>query len=807
VARRGVFGRRPRAAPSLTATIVAIAQAMQAAQDRNIMDAWQNGGTVRDPKTGEQVAAEDEYVLAHWRGRLEKISPKDPLYDQYSNTVTQFEYAVEESKNSLLYAQGKIGDGARAQFFLNWSKKIDPDTEFYRTLQRNAAQFLQRARSGGGGGGGGRAAASAKADAATYNQYEAVAKTLTSWLTQLAQDESFIGGTEDLDDLTFGANHGPGRMIELIGKINNSPVAMERLRALDPSLTGLLTYEYYMNTLQSQSTGLGIRYQRAIKDGRTTDAKKIQGEIDDQISFAGKSGLWDTAQMYLASRRSFLQVWDDPYASPDAKIKAWSAYRGRLLELASDPNNPVDGATKTTLEGEANLNPLIDSWYENFTRSKSVGASATSGDNADTRASVQVFLKEYQSVNDGTGKTVWTYGERSSKGVFTPKAGGSLIGATSAALAEQANAKMVLVPQVDGTSIAVQVAPVKVFAIARNEFGEDLDAMRTRKDGSSTRASSQIGIVLNVWTGYNMEQVYGYEASDGTMRYTMTPIWKSLVQGKDGYEVDLSASVQAGAGAIKDQKEGSPSFGETVGFSVSKSWDPIRKAAGVNEATDFVTPLLAVMSATPEGREQLKNVNQDPRLRQLIVNDFAKNSAALAPEAQAVAYTRFLSQLTQSGSRFVGTFVGVGAEYDNRTNIAAWEDDKIAPPAKIRSEPVGEFAPLAKAMTVPGRLVAVNYGPNSELRQGVEIMTPISLTLPAVPQLNPSYTGAAPGQAQTPEFTPLFKPTPIAPIEPLPFVPVAPGPEESYLSTFAEPTPVPLFDEYYGGSPPPLLSR
>src|SRR6185369_1246495 len=108
------------------------------------MDAWQNGGTFE----GQPVT--DEMVLAHWQDRLKGVAANDPLHDKYANLVQHFQYQIEESKQSLLYAQGKIDNNAMAQFYLDWSAKVPVDSEFYRVLQRDAAQFLKAARSGGG---------------------------------------------------------------------------------------------------------------------------------------------------------------------------------------------------------------------------------------------------------------------------------------------------------------------------------------------------------------------------------------------------------------------------------------------------------------------------------------------------------------------------------------------------------------------------------------------------------------------------------------------------------------------------------
>jgi hypothetical protein len=140
MARRGTFGRQPRSAPNLTNTLVAIAREMQQQRDQNLMDAWKNGGLFEGEK------ATDEKVLAHWKERLANVSKDDPLYDSYNNAYMQYDYSIHESKATLANAQGKMSDGQLASFYSNWAKKVPKDSEFYRVLMRDAAQWMRAAK-------------------------------------------------------------------------------------------------------------------------------------------------------------------------------------------------------------------------------------------------------------------------------------------------------------------------------------------------------------------------------------------------------------------------------------------------------------------------------------------------------------------------------------------------------------------------------------------------------------------------------------------------------------------------------------
>lgn len=140
MARRASFGRRPRVQQNITGTLVAIAREMQNREDANIMNAWQNGGKVH----GRAVT--DEMVLAYWTRRRKTLDKADPSYDQINNQISQLEYAVAQSKADLLHVQGKMSDQAFAKFYLNWAKKVPRNSEFWRTLQKDAAALMATAK-------------------------------------------------------------------------------------------------------------------------------------------------------------------------------------------------------------------------------------------------------------------------------------------------------------------------------------------------------------------------------------------------------------------------------------------------------------------------------------------------------------------------------------------------------------------------------------------------------------------------------------------------------------------------------------
>src|SRR6476619_6431118 len=144
MARRGVFGRLPRAAPDLTNTIVALVREANAMEDNNFVDAWKNGGKV------EGKGVDDERLLEHMKMRRDQLSPEDPAWDQWNNRVAQYDFSINESKMSLKYDQKKISEQTMSNFYAKWAGRSDiqQDSEFYRHLLSQQAKWHAAAAQG-----------------------------------------------------------------------------------------------------------------------------------------------------------------------------------------------------------------------------------------------------------------------------------------------------------------------------------------------------------------------------------------------------------------------------------------------------------------------------------------------------------------------------------------------------------------------------------------------------------------------------------------------------------------------------------
>jgi hypothetical protein len=815
VARRGVFGRRPRAAPSLTATIVAIAQAMQAANDRNITDAWEKGGMYK----GAPVT--DDMILEHWRGRLKGISPKDPLYDQYSNTVTQFEFSIAESKISTSYAQGKTSAAAMSNFYLDWAKKIPQDSEFYRVFQRNAARFIQSVRTASSGSR--RASASsARESAATdvKNKYERVGDYLTSVFTYLAKVRGLIQMDKTLtNDFQLSAPRGgltdPEKMREIIADLNAAPgetlmmgpngpitgqMVLDEIKRLDPSFSGELSSDYFANALRQKWQGLQLRLAQATTK---TEQNAIIKEMTDTGELARQSGTWDTAEAYMAAKRTWQAV-AGGFASPDELVQGWENFQQALGALITDPKNPVDDFTREKIVGEMNLDPSMPTWQEAFIGTETVNPERSKPENAILRANLEFAYQQRELVAAQTH--VWAFGGTTGKGEFgVPtgfelRPGGNRIGAVPIEQAQKFGAQVAFVPQSAGLGPAmVYVAPMRIETVMRNPA--------TGKEAKISIPSNVVGSVFDAYFGGEKVRLYQYVDALGTTRYTTESPWDTravLTQGKDGtFVLDVSSVPGVALTATKDANGAV----KDLIYDPRQAFDAVRNAAGVNPQMDYLSPTIAWAQSGADGAVTLYRLQNDPNFR-----------AVVEAEARAVASAGGVipdpaSGLNRTPMTAEQKYAAVMSEYQMAVNsVQGYENDAIkigqrynpqsfepaftspspqgVPSRSPTRDPVGEFGNLAEYMN--RQYAAPVTVPN------LLIKTPTELTVPG-------YT--APPVAPTQMYTMPFEeaitaPSPTPWVAPLPqnVTNVAPAP-------VADPFVVPLADEYYGGSPPPTYSR
>lgn len=789
----------------MTATLVSIAAAMQSARDNNIMDAWRNGGLF------EGQPATDDAVLAYWQQRLAGLDPKDPAYDTTKNNVLQLEYQIAESKQSTLYAQGKIDNAAMARFYLDWAQKVPPDSEFYRTLQRNAARFIQAVKSSAASGASSAAASARTArNQSIYNQYEANGDFLTNVFTALAQGISVIQTDKTLtNDLQLvGApgsvsdperlqavvdfiNQHPDQPLPNISDSNGNPVTgqqvLDQIRQNDPSFSGTLTSDYYAQALRSQSQGLMLRYQDAVANGTKTEQNDLQKQITATNEAARQAAVWDTAEVYSAARRQFEAVVGST-ATPDEVMAAWNQYQQTLGVLANDPGNPVDDITRGKLLGEANLDPSMPTLAEAFVGSEA--GLTTPSDNSKTLASLTFVQNEITQV--ASGQAVWAYGATTGATASSPptgtevRPGGSRVVAVPFKDAVSSGAQVALLPQAGAANIPIYVAPSSVKIVAQDANGI---AVKTAISGQSpdgtqtatTGVQNTVGKVFDYWINGQQYRIYQYTDGAGTTRYTTQAPWgDGVIETTDpstgAVTIDASKVIQAGIVA-KQAGQTVPWLvtndqGAVVGFNPQAVTDPIRNIAGVNESLDFTTFATAALSVLP-GTDVAK-IKDDPTFRQVVnqqaldlANDpTVKITSPFAADANGnpVVYTTAAdkyAEIQAQVNRVVESKLGAPSDAMLPGQIRSFYRANDTTPAFTRPLPmnvtnvpkiVGAFPALTETIT-PGEARLQRAG---ELVPFLQV--PTTLSVPAVP---PPVSPVQPISAQ-PSPTPQPAPPPIS---------------------------------------------
>lgn len=684
MSRTGTFGRRPRSAPSLTNTLIAIAREFQNQRAQNIMDAWKQGGTFEGKK------ATDEEVLKFWREKAKGVSKDDPLHDTYQNAYTQLDYTIHESKMTAAYATGKATDGQMVAFYLGWAKKVPKNSEFYRVLQRDAGQYMrnQRARSD--------AAAKRAAEELylrqqneTKQKKEAAGEYVIDTLRRIAQSGYADGGIAPAiaapgsgSDLTDFDPTDPQTMLKLIGAImpktdrekkaggrpgdegefrGNTDVIFHdddgkgwtgqmilgELGRLDSAFKPGAPFDvnYVTGLLDRQMQGLNERIARATKTGHMSDVSELM-KSKSYVSLLNREvSAYPVQKAYQEARSDYDAIVADKSSSPQAVLNAWATYQSTLRTLADDPRIAADDNLRSRLSAEANGDGGVPTLHESFTGLAVAGADAGSAkDSAENAKAIEFMQAQVEAV--AGGDAVWTYGRTDANGVFQPAANGREIGAATreAAQAGGTNAQYMTVSDPrGGRPLQMLVTAVPVYATAKDpKTGEYL----------SVTHANPIAYAYDLPKGSGTQTIYGFETTNGFM-FSADPPWRedlkttSSAKGGDHIEVDLTpvvAQMEAdpnftlskntgpeGLGNgfhIENAKEVGPKGGESrVGVLVFDPTEATRNTDTRNwigkpdPMSDFHSLTLANLMSDAEGHAIVSNLDKNPAFKQQLEAD------------------------------------------------------------------------------------------------------------------------------------------------------------------------------------------
>lgn len=634
MARRGTFGRSPRPAQSLTNTIVAIAREMQSQRDQNLMQAWQKGGLFEGGK------ATDERVLAHWKRRMTEVSKDDPMYNAYQNAYAEYDYAIHESKMTVLYAQEKIDDKQAAAFYLNWAKKVPKNTEFWRVLQRDAAQYMRAAKAKAKVGEAARLEAKYQSDMSNiHKNYEAAGEYAADIIKELAERGSRDGVTgaviaEGGSLMDLAPNADPSatpdpdailRLIDLIGNtttmvgsaavkhdavlmyddmgkpVTGADITAEFNRLTGGKHEGPLTYRALQDAVTRKKEGLVKRIALADKTGHQSDKAGAEKELEFTAALGRRIDAWPVEQEYLDRKARRDSVLNNPKSSPPQIAAEIENYRAYVAGLAQDPRVRKNDILRNTLIGESQGRAGTITLSESYS-----GVGDGAGEDV-ARTSAQFDLATRHSEAVASGAAVWTYGEYEN-GVFVPAPGGTQMGAATeqqiSSLSGGVQPQVAYVQDGAGTPRRVVVMGQDIMASAINP----LTGAQVTKTGNVP-----IGQTYLINGEHNF-----YTEIDGVGSFSKTPSWDPrlpLVETATGYELNMNSLVPqpgaetTGTGFVikadgtKQALIMNPLDAARLSDPTHLQWDP---------HTDHPTLTESLYSDTPEGKRTLAQLAKSP---------------------------------------------------------------------------------------------------------------------------------------------------------------------------------------------------
>lgn len=420
---------------------------MQAERDATLMSAWSKGGLF------DGKPATDEAVLAYWKARMSDLSTSDPLYESIKDQVGQIEYGIAQSKQDVLYKQGKISDSQYASFFLNWSKKVPKNSEFYRTLQKDAAGLIEAAK-------GRRAGSANKSKVDAYNKYvgsitadkidtgNALKDAVTQMATTSGLDLEADGG-QILGLLTADLKAEPSKYKKLL----------DSLKVSDPGFDGNITAGFFAKKMQLATDGYTAIADRAKKDGYASNYAGAAAGAAEMTKMASDIKVWPVAQSYDAAYAAFSKVWTDPNSSEPERNAAAQAFSATAARLAA--TSGIDPVTKQMLQSDADR--ALGKPAGDTVSFAAVTGRAPLDDGTAAKIKDIADKKALHDANPGA----YVYAPTDSNGQYDPTGAGH-IGVVPAG-AVGAGAAQVVVTGLDGKAIVASIAPHPVYAVNPND--------------------------------------------------------------------------------------------------------------------------------------------------------------------------------------------------------------------------------------------------------------------------------------------------------------------------------------------------
>ena len=628
---------------------------MQSQRDQNIVEAWQKGGMFE----GRKVT--DDMILKHWQERSKQVDKNDPLYDTYHNAFMEYDYSINESIMRTKYAQGTVSDAAAAQFYLNWSKKVPKNSEFWRVLQRDAAEFTRASKAKS------EAAAAREKEIRYQNDLKAIdtkdvapGTYLLDVFKNIAKRGLRPNGGNPLIDPSNGELYqfDAGDVEDMLGMItrmtdyedprsgkagtvksptanvlyhddNGNPVTgasvMAQLKKMVPGFTGQLTLDHLYTLVSQQRAGLQKQQKLAEETGHLSDAKKYADQLSVNAELGREIKAWPVEQNYLNYREAMLKVVNDPSASAFDKQQAVESYRTNLTKLSNDPSIATNDVFRNKLLGEAKGDEGTTTAAEDFTGLNNVQPQDTKKINIAYNRSIESI----DAVN--AGEMVWTTGEWEKpsdafpNGRFIPGAGGSTIGAATPQDIQNNSGgiptQTVYMPDKGGrfAPVAVMGQPVTIHAIDPK---------------TNTELPVQSGTNSTVATIYAFpggQQMVSYKDGQG---HTLWSALKDapwgggakLTESSKGFDLTITApATQDQVGPLGFKVQAGPNGKPVLTYNPQAAMlatDPdhakVITGGGGDPHTDFRSANIAFYTAVVDGFKMLYSLSGNPQFKKQV---------------------------------------------------------------------------------------------------------------------------------------------------------------------------------------------
>lgn len=633
MAKVGRFGKLPKGGTDLSAAITSLIQQYANERERNIVDAWTNGGEFE----GKKVT--DSMLLAFYADKQKNLDPSDPEYDRVKNTHDQYKFAVRNSEMEMKYAKKGVSDSGMSSFYANEAAKNPRHSEQYRKLMTLSGQYAERARAASTTGSGGRAARTAALHGEVDKQGsgEQIWKGFVQWVTSIAHISGALNsgqalegtGGSDLSDLQ--ANQGDySNLNEYMNQLASGQgdywvqlraQFTQWARKIDPHFDGSFTPAAIEQMRTRARDGMTTRLTLAKKQGTAAQVKAIGKGIDSTTRIGGILETLPLIGQYEEANRRYENILNDVNSTTSEIEMAREHYVSVITPISQSlnilamqnitPGSPsADGDRIAAIAGKMNneiahLNGDTTAPYSATVAEESRGQLTGSGNSSSGDMSAHdVNFKNLQANlaklttygpdglpmfvewRDKSGWTVKSTQEMQAMGL-------PLVFAPSNDSKEVLTIGDKTFP-VGGTMTAIAGQPVTAVGLSAASNGVNVPTEWAALKGQNP-------VVMTIFDYPDGTRIYQYYDADGKLQnsaHNPAVDGADLVKGPDGWSLRVYSDKGVADPSVKTQAGGQPSHFSPRSALSPGFTDPAAIAGQAGTISDSATT--AHMLASPD---------------------------------------------------------------------------------------------------------------------------------------------------------------------------------------------------------------